>query len=140
MLLAGKIARSSAVIRSSCALLAVIGLFLQGSQGGHMLLVEHTRCAVHGELVHGGEGHHSLEASHARAEFPTLERAPGHHDGCSHEHCSHASERRDAVAQSPSTLQVTQRSVEPVASSSSAFALDDRTHLYRTAPKTSPPA
>ena len=141
MQLAGKTARSSAMIRSSCTLLAVVGLFLQGSHGGHMLLVEHTRCDVHGELVHGGgEAHHTPAASNTTTDFPAFERAPDHRDGCTHEHCSHASERRNAVAEAPSTLQVAQRSVELVASTPSACALDARTPLYRTAPKTSPPA
>lgn len=140
MLHAREIALTSAMIRRSCALLAVVGLFLQGSHGGHMLLVEHTRCAEHGELIHGGESHgHLVEGSDAGAEI-RFEEAPAPSDDDAHEHCGHASERRDAVANLARSVVVAQSDRTGSFRDPIANHFSTRARLYQTAPKNSPPA
>ena len=127
------------MIRRSCVLLAAVGLFLQGSQGGHMLLVEHTRCAEHGDLVHG-EGHDHGVGDAATAEHRALEAAANLGDEEAHGHCSHASERRDAAADVPTSHALALRRDEPIPSLREASAFPTLAQLYRTAPKNSPPA
>jgi hypothetical protein len=129
--------RSIAVWRVVSALLALVGLLFQGSTAGHMLLVEHARCAEHGELVHG-------EASHA-AE-PAAEEQPslrGHREAeqqTGHAHCSHAAERRDAVATVASSEHRAQpRDLEPRVAEGETLVRDG-SDRYRLAPKSSPPA
>jgi hypothetical protein len=134
------IARTSAMIRRSCALLAVVGLFLQGSHGGHMLLVEHTRCAEHGELIHGGESHgHLVQGGDASADI-SFEQAPDPSDDEAHEHCGHASERRDAVANVAQSVVVARSDRAAAVPDCIADHVSTRPRLYQTAPKNSPPA
>ncbi len=130
----------SAMIRRVCALGALLGLLFQGSTGGHMLLVEHTRCAEHGELVHNGEAHHHVGTEHAEPHSPGLESAPDHAGDEAHEHCALTADRRDAldvvddchllarVARAPNDLAPSQTRVSPAGD------------LFRVAPKNSPPA
>ncbi len=127
------------MIRGACALIALLALVLQGSSGGHMLLVEHSRCVAHGELVHGGA--HQHEAGQDRhAESAVLHGVPdvGSHEA--HDHCSVLTDRRDSVvligradagirvAEAQDELSVLRRLIAPSTSS------------LRLAPKTSPPA
>jgi len=134
------IAMSFAMIQRSCVLLAVIGMFLQGSEGGHMLLVEHTRCAEHGDLVHAGDAHgHGVEAALV-AETRTIEGAPDPSGDSAHEHCNHASEQRRAVAGVPPSHLRARYELAPAVRAPIVVALPIRAPLFRTAPKTSPPA
>ena len=121
-------------------LLAVVGLFLQGSQGGHMLLVEHTRCAEHGDLVHPGDGPDHAAGDDASAEHRAFEAAADLGDEEAHEHCSHAFERRDAAADVPASEVAALRRAEPPPFAEPALAFTERAPRYRTAPKNSPPA
>jgi hypothetical protein len=60
------------MIRRACVLASILGLFLQGSTGGHMLLVEHSRCVEHGELVHNSEAHAHVSAAHPHADLAAV--------------------------------------------------------------------
>ena len=127
------------MIRRTCLLLAVAGLFLQSSQGGHMLLVEHTRCAEHGDLVHG-EAHEHGVAGQVSVKGRAFESGPESSVEAAHEHCSHASERRDAVADVSESDLVELRALTHATENTALLALSERIPLYRTAPKNSPPA
>ena len=105
-----------------------------------MLLVEHTRCAEHGELVHGDQAHpHHAEAD-AGTDRTALRSASKDGAEDTHEHCAFAVDRRDALieivdAQPFGSL------VEALGSMPSAspfVALD--AERFRLAPKNSPPA
>jgi hypothetical protein len=125
------------MIRSACAL-AVLALgLLQGSSGGHMLLVEHTRCAEHGEWIHGG-GHDRTAGEPVQSDPVSFEHRRTSEEA--HEHCAMSAERRDAASRVADASFVAlldgtpyRLLIEPTAFVSSA----DR---FRVAPKTSPPA
>jgi len=128
------------MIRRVCALAGLLALFLQGSSGGHMLLVEHTHCAEHGELVHEGVAHHHDASDHVESGAPEFEGVPDGESDAAHEHCALTADRRDAilaVAESyaaPDLLEVSQS----FASVDASTPAD--TQRFRIAPKNSPPA
>lgn len=128
------------MIRRACGLIGVIALLLQGSEGGHMLLVEHTRCAEHGELVHASDGHEHGSVDEAAAAHAAFVSATEPGDEAGHGHCSHVSERRDAATDVPSPDVVALPSVHPIPALREASAFPTLARLYRTAPKNSPPA
>ncbi len=127
------------MIRGACALTALLALVLLGSSGGHMLLVEHSRCAEHGELVHGAAHHHGAGANR-QAESAMLHGSPDAGSEEAHDHCSALTDRRDALVSIADTgpgIRVLEMQRElslpgtEIASSTSQLQL---------APKTSPPA
>jgi hypothetical protein len=112
----------------SCVLLAA-GFF----SGQHQAAVSHVRC-VHGELVHGPAVTTST-AVHAQADLPV--KAPPLSDR--HEHCVLASALHATESQCHVTNVTGAVGTYDVAIVTPlAVASHDR--LYRTAPKTSPPA
>ena len=130
----------SLMIRRACVLAGLLALLLQGSTGGHMLLVEHTRCAEHGELVHRGDSHERVDSEHAHADVAALEGTPSQGSGEAHDHCALSVDRRGAVAAIVSPEPFTQ-SLE----AAQGFAPVDAqvvtgTARFRVAPKNSPPA
>ena len=128
------------MIRRVCALAALLALFLQGSSGGHMLLVEHTRCAEHGDLVHGGDGHGHDASTHVETDGLAFERAPEGPSDDAHEHCALSVDRRDA------NLSIVEARVAPSRIERSPNAMPDETPAlvttkrFHIAPKNSPPA
>lgn len=107
----------------------------------HMVVVEHERCAEHGELVHGdGHAPGAVAAPIARVTTTAASRAlpawPDEADG-DHEHCLSATERRDlraARVEAPVLVRSAGlQAIHPAGTVAIARA------LYRTAPKTSPP-
>lgn len=105
-----------------------------------MLLVEHTQCAEHGELVHGSEAHHHDAFTHAETDRLAFESSSKDASGEAHGHCALSVDRRDAT---PSIVQA-KVALCPVEASPSAapdalFALV-ATERFRIAPKNSPPA
>ncbi len=128
------------MIRGSCVLTALLVLLLQGSSGGHMLLVEHSRCAEHGELVHGGEAHHNDASTHVETDRLAFESDSIDASGEAHEHCALSVDRRDA------TPSIVQAKVAPCPIEASPSATPDdpftlvATERFRIAPKNSPPA
>lgn len=128
------------MIRRSCALMGLLALFLQGSSGGHMLLVEHRQCAEHGDLVHGSEGHHHDASTHAEAGGLAFESGSKDASGEAHAHCALSVDRRDAT---PSIVHAKVARC-PIEASTNATPGDSftlvATERYRIAPKNSPPA
>lgn len=127
------------MIRGACVLTALLGLVLQGSSGGHMLLVEHSRCAEHGELVHG-DSHQHEAAADRQAESLLLQGAPDSGPDEAHGHCSGLGNRRDALV-SIGAVRVGIQA--PAAQAELRLLRADiapRTSRLRLAPKTSPPA
>lgn len=104
----------------------------------HWLVVEHVRCAQHGEWIHAGE-EHATDAAEASAsgDGPALLIGDSA-ESDAHEHCAVGSERRKQAWLPPSTpgpRPVAQLS--PASSARSASLVSTRVHLF--APKTSPP-
>lgn len=128
------------MIRRACALAGLLALFLQGSSGGHMLLVEHTRCAEHGELVHDGATHHHEGSAQVEAGVAAFQGVPDEGSGEAHEHCALTVDRLDALL-SIADAQVSARFFEPQAAfTSTALSNAVETRRFRVAPKNSPPA
>lgn len=128
------------MIRRACALAGLFALLLQGSSGGHMLLVEHTRCAEHGELVHKADAHHHEGPSHDESGLPVFRGASEDGSDEAHEHCALTADRRDALP-----LIVDAQASAPVAEVEQSFTLTHpfipfETRRFRVAPKNSPPA
>jgi len=127
------------MIRRACALTALLALVLQGSTGGHMLLVEHSRCAEHGELVHGDAHQHEAGADR-QAESFLLQGAPDSGPDEAHGHCSGLGDRRDALVSIGAVcagIRVPKALAE--LRLHRAFIAPNTSRL-RLAPKTSPPA
>ena len=128
------------MIRRACALGGLLALLLQGSSGGHMLLVEHTRCAEHGDLVHAGEAHHHDASTDVEPGGPAFETVSDEASDAAHEHCALTADRRDALsaiveAQVSSCRIEGSESVRPA----EPFVLV-AAKRFRVAPKNSPPA
>lgn len=140
MLPAMRLFPESPMVRHICVLVSLAALILQGSSGAHMLLVEHTRCAKHGELVHGGDAHDHAGGERAHSKTATLNGLPDAGSDEAHDHCSVSVDRRDAAVSL----------VDAEACIRVAALLDDSrptsavvvpsTPRFRIAPKTSPPA
>jgi len=128
------------MIRRACALAGLLALLLQGSTGGHMLLVEHTRCAEHGELVHRGDSHERVDSEHAHADVAALEGTPSQGSGEAHDHCALSVDRRGAVAAivSPELLTKALEVAQGFAPTDAQVLT--RAARFRIAPKNSPPA
>jgi hypothetical protein len=104
-----------------------------------MLLVEHTRCVEHGELVHGGETRHREGASRVRTHLAGFRGASDEASDEAHEHCTLAVDRRDAVlcnVAAPVGPRVLERK-RPPAFTRAWMPLG--TPRFRVAPKNSPP-
>ena len=127
------------MIRGACALTALLALVLQGSSGGHMLLVEHSRCVEHGELVHGDAHQHEADPNR-QAESAVLHGLPDAGSNEAHDHCSVLTDRRDAllsIAAAGAGIRVSEAQDELSVPSADIAPSTSRLQL---APKTSPPA
>ncbi len=105
-----------------------------------MLLVEHTRCAEHGELVHDAEAHHHGGPSQRESGLPVFRGASEDGSDETHEHCALTADRRDALP-----LIVGAQASAPLAEPEQSFALTHpflpfESRRFRVAPKNSPPA
>jgi len=130
-----------AMIQRSCALVALLALFLQGSSGGHMLLAEHHRCAEHGELVHGGGPQQHAVAETARAaSVELLGGMPASDSDEAHDHCSAFANRRDARLAGLGTMAPAHRFEESQDTAVREATVVAGAPRFRVAPKTSPPA
>ena len=128
------------MIRRACILAGILGLFLQGSNGGHMLLVEHSRCVEHGQLVHDGGGHEHAAEEHSHPDAPAAHGTPDAGSEEAHEHCALSIDRRDALVAIAAPL-VSARCVEaPLASAVADALVVTGADRFRQAPKNSPPA
>jgi len=133
-------AAKSVMIRRVCALAGLFTLFVQGSSGGHMLLVEHSRCAEHGELVHGHASQDLAADTDEQARGRAFET--GHEEAANegHVHCALSANHRDVLAViveaqlRPEVVETAQRLVVERAD------LAPQSKPFRIAPKNSPPA
>jgi len=130
----------SLMIRRACVLAGLLTLFMQGSSGGHMLLVEHTRCAEHGELVHDGDAHRHVAGEHAHADSTSVHGTPDASSGEAHDHCALSIDRRDAFVSICTPARSTHALETPHASAPTDAFVVARTARFRIAPKNSPPA
>lgn len=104
-----------------------------------MLLVEHSRCAEHGELVHGDVHQHD-PGEIRRTESAALHGMPDAGSDQPHDHCSVYTDRRDALTSilGPDVgIQVSEAHEQLMLHSA---AITPGTPLFRIAPKNSPPA
>ena len=128
------------MIRRFCVLGALLALVLQGSTGGHMLLVEHSRCAEHGELVHGHASRDLAADTGEQARGPAFETR--HEQGADegHVHCALSANQRDVLAV------IVEAQLCPRVAETSEHLVVERADLspqakpFRIAPKNSPPA
>lgn len=128
------------MIRRVCTLAGLLALLLQGSSGGHMLLVEHTRCATHGELVHVGEAHHHAPSERAAAPMRSFDVPSGDAQEEAHEHCTMSTDRRDAVWSLADASPIGRIDGTPNREPVQATRPISKTERFRIAPKNSPPA
>lgn len=125
-------------------MLATLTMALSGAADlYHQATTRHTRCAEHGELVHR-DGHGDAVADAGRGREAPGERAlrdrPASGPADPHEHCPFPSA-------APASVIAARRAVAPAVAPMQAIAAVRREpptlvgrHLYRSAPKTSPPA
>jgi hypothetical protein len=133
--------------RRSRALAALLGVaFLLSSLIGlvHEATTSHIRCAEHGELIHGEPGAvaSAAAASAAVTSHATLERGTGTGGQASgHEHCQLTySTHESRCAPRPPVVIAAPAIVGELAAVAQRTETARSTSLYRTAPKTSPPA
>ena len=132
--------RGSAMIRRACTLAGLLALLLQGSSGTHMLLVEHSRCTEHGELVHGGEAHQHEGAAHVETGSGAFQTGSDDGSDEGHGHCALTVDRRGALL-SIAAARVSPRLVQlrqAFGPASTCVPVD--AERFRVAPKNSPPA
>lgn len=122
--------------------LTVLCLVAQGLVVGHHVLVTHTRCAEHGELVHVDEhaDAHVDDGAVERApesEYASVDAGDAPHAD-DHDHCTASTDRRKAIQAVSSTLVV---DVVAVADASFVAVVGVATGraVHVIAPKTSPP-
>ena len=128
------------MIRRACVLVGLLTLFLQGSSGGHVLLVEHTRCAEHGELVHNGDAHRHVAGEHAHVDTASVRGMADPGSGEAHYHCALSIDRRDAFVSICTPARSTHAFETPHASAPTDALVVTRAARFRIAPKNSPPA
>jgi hypothetical protein len=120
-------------------LLGVLCVFSQLSSVVHWALVEHVRCAEHGDWVHADEEHAGADLATPAARQVSLVASEAL-DEHAHDHCEFLSERHEltlapaafGLLQAPAALASSPGASAAEASGSGA--------LYALAPKTSPPA
>lgn len=130
-------------LRHVLAAVAWVCLGTQLSALTHFLVVEHVRCAEHGDLIHAHE-QHEVDADEEIAHLgaPPLQQCftpSGEADDHDHDHCLISSERREpsVLASTPSILASTSTYTAILSQSFSELVLASR--VYAFAPKTSPP-
>jgi len=120
-------------------LLGLFAAYAQVSSTLHWVMVQHARCADHGEWVHVGEGHDAHEAEHATQASPGVAAADGEiHD---HDHCHFLVDPRTFAAVPPPKVVLSPPGewLGPGLTRRSDAA-GGQLALYELAPKTSPPA
>jgi hypothetical protein len=128
------------MIRSACGFVALLALLLQGSSGGHMLLVQHTRCAQHGELVHDAEAHDHGASSGVEAGLVVMPSMSDEASDEAHGHCALTADRRSA-AHVIAAAELSPLVVELQSSFTSlGLVIPFDAQRFRVAPKNSPPA
>jgi hypothetical protein len=121
-------------------LIVWVGLLCLGAQFStvfHALLVEHERCAEHGEWVH-------VAGARAESHVGARESSPDDRaftaPGTSDEHCPTCSELRKVALLLPSMPELQAPTFDGEASASGRQSPVHSARVYSFAPKTSPPA
>ena len=128
------------MIRRACLLAGILAVFLQGSNGGHMLLVEHARCPEHGELAHNGESHHHETGGHAESDSPTFQNTSTDRPEEAHEHCGFSADHRNALIAISGAQLSTHAYETRVDFVLASVFVGPSGARFRIAPKNSPPA
>jgi hypothetical protein len=118
----------------------LVGLFCSFSQltgALHWVVVQHERCAEHGDWVHAGEGHHSNPQAPAAPAPLSITSADLEAHG--HDHCQFLFEQRELTLPSRVTASLQAPAREARAHDERAPEGAVRASLYELAPKTSPP-
>lgn len=142
---AGRVGRREPIL----TWLAVASALLHLSFALHFVLVDHVRCADHGEWVHGAQHDHTQAAGPSLAQVEqssgkvAFQRTSGD-EGHEHEHCLVQTERRKQLALAPAVADLTPK---PAAAETETRAVLRKAPRFRSArpiyafaPKTSPPS
>jgi hypothetical protein len=134
--------RRQALLRRLTVWDGLLCLSAQFASALHMVLVEHVRCAEHGELVHA-DGEH--DADHAGADQrdvssdgPTISSSSGDADH-GHDHCLICSERRKLTLLPTAIPELLAPEVSNLLLALCPDASLYTSRVYSYAPKTSPP-
>jgi hypothetical protein len=125
-------------LRLSGACVAVVCIAMQLLGAAHGALVEHVRCAEHGELVHA-DGVESHAAPRVGSESAG-EQVSGAGESHPHEHCSFFAEQRRPALVGPASTLVAAEALHATRLPVVAPANPGGKAVYELAPKTSPPA
>ncbi|HEU4733381.1 MAG TPA: hypothetical protein VFT22_36060 [Kofleriaceae bacterium] len=139
---AGRVAGASRVAAALTVLAFVVSNLLALR---HEATTRHVRCAEHGEMMHGEAplaARRTVEAAgQERAGRHSLLRGAGAATIHGHEHCALTSTTRDSrVDLRPPAIALAQIAISEIPAAAPRAANAHRDGLYRTAPKTSPPA
>jgi hypothetical protein len=118
-------------------LVGIFCAFSQVSGALHWVLVEHARCAQHGEWVHVGEGDHAHSDAAATPASVSVQAAGSDEHG--HDHCDFLPTPRElTLVRSAQSSLPAPRVID---SSGDVRCSDSKApiSLYELAPKTSPP-
>jgi len=133
--------RRQALLRRVTVWVGLLCLHAQFALALHMLLVEHVRCAEHGELIHAnGDKHedHDSASLHVSSSGPTISGSSRQADH-GHDHCLTCSERRKPALLPPMVPELGAPEdcfAVPAPAWDAAFP---SLRIYSLAPKTSPP-
>jgi hypothetical protein len=119
-------------------LLGLFAAYSQVSSTLHWVVVQHVRCADHGEWVHVGEGHHAHEAEHATQASPSVAAADGESHG--HDHCHFLVDPRTFAAVPSPKVVLSHAGEWSRPGLTRPSDAGRQILLYELAPKTSPPA
>jgi hypothetical protein len=118
-------------------LLGLLCMVSQLSGELHWALVEHQRCADHGEWIHEGDHHHA-GSEEAAAPAPLSVTSPDD-DAHDHDHCQVLTDRRELGLAPSATTPLEAPAAHAVTGLERATPVVAASALYRLAPKTSPP-
>jgi hypothetical protein len=134
---------TAALVRALSLVVAGLCVLAQLAGAGHFLLVSHTVCLEHGELIHGA-AHHEVTPVKAETQRSALEAADDADDDHGHDHCVLPSHKSDADAVARATRVATARPTAPVLElvvpEARAAVVPPRARILLVAPKSSPPA
>jgi hypothetical protein len=115
-------------------------LSLQLSTALHMVLVEHVRCAEHGEWVHAADAHDEhADLHHDAASLEPGFVAADHPADDSHDHCPTCTERRKSSLQSVALVELVPAGLERSPDRIELRVSHHGARVFPFAPKTSPP-
>ena len=127
--------------RSSIFAIAVAGALLLAQVAGlaHLLVVEHERCAEHGDIVESGANHHA-EVAALRQERDGVSVRTAGDEIAGHDHCLYlATLRRGAGSERQHVVLAPRAPAAPFVLGAETREEAGRPSLLRIAPKTSPP-